>query len=341
MFDQRGTMKYRKKLYIKIVVSLSVFCIVMLLFLLFKKGKKYPFTYSESSQYIPIADGELLELTGDGGVFRYSNTGRKTLLLESSDIQHLSVLYEEDGVYTLSVHKDGLLALGKDFSFEEKRIASLEGVKKAGLQFNGIVVLTERGEVYEGTIPGTLADFYEDVTGDVELVKVENMPEIADMSVTKRDNVCLTKKGEIWAKGEFYENRYENYTEIIVEVPMQQISNAGSTILALDEEGTIYEVGMVLDEKGARYNNEQFTKVLTYGKAVQIYGSGDRAVVYNEKGTIRFFGYICRGKGYERSWGGKVRGLKNVRQVFIRGEYIYVLCEDCLYIRKEPLSKRF
>jgi len=330
-----------KKTYIKIFIIMLLGVVAALLFIVCKKGKKYPFTYSENSQYMPIADGEMLELTGDGGVFRYSNTGKKTLLLEASDIRHLSVLYEEDVVYTLSVHKDGLLALGRDFSFQEKRITNFAGVKKAGLQFNGIVVLTERGEVYEGTISGTLADFYETSTEDVEFVKVENIPEIADMSVTKRDNVCLTKKGEIWAKGEFYENRYENYTEIIAEVPMQQISNAGSTILALDEEGTIYEVGMVLDEKGARYNNEQFTKVLTYGKAVQIYGSGDRAVVFNEKGTIRFFGYICRGKGYERSWGGKVRGLKNVKQVFIRGEYIYVLCEDCLYIRKEPLSKRF
>lgn len=110
--------------------------------------------------------------------------------------------------------------------------------------------------------------------------------------------------------------------------------------MALDEEGMVYEVGLVLAEKNWSGRNKQFTKVLTYGKAVQVYGFGDRAVLYNKNGTVYFFGYIGRGKGYEK-WGGKVRGLKNVRQVFIRGEYICVLCEDCLYIRKEPLPKRF
>lgn len=330
-----------KKIYIKIFIVMLLGVVATLLFIACKKGKKYPFTYSENSQYMPLLDGEMLELTEDGGVFRYSNTGRKTLLLESSDIQYLSVLYEEDRVYTLSVHKDGLLALGKDFSFQEKRIGSLAEVRKAGLQFNGIVVLTERGEVYEGTIPATLGDFYETATEDVEFVQVENMPEIADISVTESDNVCLTRKGEVWAKGKFLYNYYEDYTNIPADIPMIQISNTANTILALDEEGTVYEAGMSLDKKGVRYNNELFTKVLTYGKAVQIYGSVDRAVLYDEKGTVRFFGYIYRGKGYENSWSGKVRGLKNVRQVFIRGEYIYVLCEDYLYIRKEPLSKRF
>lgn len=74
---------------------------------------------------------------------------------------------------------------------------------------------------------------------------------------------------------------------------MQQISNASNTILALDEAGTLYEVGIALDEKNGSGRNKQFTKVLTYGKAVRIYGSGDRAVLYNKNGTVRFFGHIA------------------------------------------------
>lgn len=37
--NQERTRKHRKILYIKVVVFLSILCIVMLLFLLFKKGK--------------------------------------------------------------------------------------------------------------------------------------------------------------------------------------------------------------------------------------------------------------------------------------------------------------
>lgn len=128
---------------------------------------------------------------------------------------------------------------------------------------------------------------------------------------------------------------------VLTEVPMLQISNVGNTILALDGDGTVYEVGMSLDEKSSSDSNKRFTKVLTYGKAVQIYGFNERVVLYNEDETVRFFGRIRRGKAAGEPWGGKVKSLKDVRQVFLLGEYIYVLCEDYLYIRKEPLSKRF
>ncbi len=334
-------MKQKKKICIRFLIIILLSALSVLLFLVCKKGRKYPFTYSETSLYLPIAGGEMLELTEDGGVLRYSNTGEKTLLLELSDIRYLSVLYEKDSVYTLSVHEDGTLALGKDFYFQEKIIGNSEGVRKAELQLQGMVALTEKGEVYEGKILGTWSEFYNGASENVELIKVEGLPEVTDISVTGWDSVCLTPKGEVWAKGEFLENHYEEYTKIFAEVPMVQISNAGNTILALDEAGTVYEVGMVLDEEGSRYNNEQFEEVLTYGKAVQIYGCGERAVLFNKDSIVHYFGHIEIGKGSGESWGGNLKNLKDVRQVFIWNEYIYVLCEDYLYIRKEPLSKRF
>lgn len=333
-------MQKKKKTYIKIFIIMLMGVVAALLFIVCKKGKKYPFTYSETSQYMPLAGGEMLELTEDGGVFRYSNTGEKVLLLESSDIQQLSVFREKDAVYTLSVHKDATLGLDKDFSFREKVIGSLKGIRKVGVQFKGIIVLTEEGEVYEGTIPRTWSDFYETAAKDVEFVKVEGLPEVVDISIVN-DSVLLMQTGEVWAKGKFFKNEYEDYTRIPAEAPMVQISNAGHTILAIDEEGTVYEAGMVLDKKNYSSNNKQLTKISTYRRAVQIYGSGERAVLYDEDGTVRFFGHICRGKAAGEPWGGKVKNLKGVKQVFLMGEYIYILCENCLYIRKEPLSKRF
>lgn len=149
---------------------------------------------------MPIADGEMLELTGDGGVFRYSNTGKKTLLLEALDIQYLSVLYEREMMYTLAIHKDGTLALGIGLTFQEKKIGNLESAIKAKLQLNSIVLLTEGGEMYEGTITGTWSNFYESATGDVKFVRIEGITEIDDISVTARTSTCLTRKGEVWAK---------------------------------------------------------------------------------------------------------------------------------------------
>ncbi|MBQ9767693.1 MAG: hypothetical protein IJW37_06290 [Lachnospiraceae bacterium] len=323
---------------IGLVMVLLIIVVLVLFAYTLQKNKKYPFAYYETSLYLPLAGGELLELTEDGGVFRYSNKGEKTLLMESSNLRYLSVLYENGGVSVLSVHRDGTLGLSKDFSFDEKDIGSLEGAVKAELQENGIVVLTEAGEVYEGKIAETWSECYEAASKKVELKKID-LPEIIDISTAWDNNVCLTKTGEVWAKGEFFMNEYEEYTKIAMEMPAVQISNAGNTISALGEDGTLFEVGMALDENNVYTNNEQFEKVMTYGKAIQVCSSGERTVLFNEDETVHFFGHMDKGKASGVAWSGTVGSLKNIRQILIYGEYIYVLSEDSLYIRKEPLSK--
>ena len=92
----------------------------MFVFIL-QKGKKYSFSYLETSKYLPLTKGELLELTENGAVFRYCNNGDKEKLLESSDIVFQSVLYNQENIYFLNVHKDGSVKYLEENAYEKGR----------------------------------------------------------------------------------------------------------------------------------------------------------------------------------------------------------------------------
>ena len=56
-------MTKQKKICFAVVITMML-CIIGIFVLVLQKGKKYAFSYLETSTYLPLIQGELLELTG-------------------------------------------------------------------------------------------------------------------------------------------------------------------------------------------------------------------------------------------------------------------------------------
>ena len=329
-------MTKQKKTRIIIAVSVLVVCIILLLLVLFRKGRTYPLSYSETSMYVPLSGGELLELTEEGAVYRYGNDGKKTMLLESSDISYIAAVYDDGTVYMVNLHEDGTLGVCEEFDFVEKEIGNLEKPVKTGLHPKGLVVMTEAGELIEGELSEGWKAFYESEEETVKLAKVEGFSEGTDLAtMILRESVCFINDGQVWVKGDFVGDLYEEYTKIPTDFYAKQVWNAGNTIFAMDDKDRLYEFGIALDVNNYSIINKQFREVSSYGKPVAFHSFGESAIVLNENGNVHYFGLTVEGKACDVSWGGILPWLKNEKQVFFFGSYIYVLGEDYLYVRRE------
>jgi len=325
-------MTKRKKICFAVVITMLI-CIIGILAFILQKGKKYSFSYSQSSKYLPLTEGELLELTENGAVFRYCSNGDKEILLESSDIVSQSVLYNQENTYLLNVHKDGSLKICEDFSFDEWELVHMEGMIKADLCAWGLMVLTEDGTVYECEEKELFLKMLGENAIEISLKENEGLPKCTDICSTDYNCVVLTEDGEVYVKGRLAANEYAEYKKIECPSRIHTVYNSGNTLLALSDSGVLYEAGMEI-YKASLNVLDKFEIITEYEDVVQMDGSGNKLVLFEQDSDVFYFGETTKGKACGVSWKGQIRHKTNVRKVFMRGAYIYILGEDYLYIEE-------
>ncbi len=323
----------RKKICFALLITMLICIIGMFVFIL-PKGKKYSFFYLETSKYLPLIKGELLELTENGAVFRYCDNGDKEILLESSDIVSQSVLYNQGNIYLLNVHKDGSLKMCEGFSFDEWELVHMEGMVKADICAWGLMILTEKGSVYEYEEKELFRKMLGENAIEISLKENEKLPKCTDICSTDYNRVVLTEDGEVYVKGRLAANEYAEYKKIECPSRINTVYNSGNTLLALSDSGVLYEAGMEI-YKASLNILDKFEIITEYEDVVQMDGNGNKVVLFEQDSDIFYFGETTKGKACGASWNGQIRNKADVRKVFMRGSYIYILGEDYLYIREE------
>ena len=329
-------MTKQKKICFAVVITMML-CIIGIFVLVLQKGKKYDFSYLETSTYLPLIQGELLELTENGAVFRYCNNGAKEILLESSDIISQSVVYNQGNVFILSVHKDGSLKVCEGFSFDEWEIVRIEGMIKADLCAWGLMVLTEEGTVYEYEDRDLFIKLFGEKAIEISLQKKEELPKCTDICSSDYNRVVLTEDGEVYVKGRLAANEYAEYKKIECPSRVSTVYNSGNTLLALSDSGVLYEAGMEI-YKASLYIFDKFEIISEYEDVVQMDGSGNKVVLFEQDSDVFYFGETTKGKACGVSWKGQISHKADVRKVLMRGSYIYILGQDYLEVREASLS---
>lgn len=314
------------------VVSLCMFMIV----LVFQKDRGYRFSYSDTSAYFALANGELLELTGNGTIYYYDKMGKRKILLENSDIIFMDMFYQ-DGTYILSVHKDGRIGVCQALSFKEWEIANVPGAIKAELQLTGLMVLTENGAIYEHEASEFLEWVLRGENIEVTLQKNENLPKCKDFCLSEENSVLLTENGEVMIKGKLDLEKYTLYEKIECPTVMDRIYNAGNSILALSSDGHLYEVG--LDMIVPPHSSQWFILIPEYKDVTFLCADTgwERMVLADTVSNVYYYCLVNRGKAAGVPRKKKIRNMKNVKKVILFEEYLYILGEDYLYIRKVPV----
>lgn len=329
-------MTKRKKICFAVLITMLI-CIIGIFVCILQKGKKHSFSYLETSKYLPLTKGELLELTETGAVFRYCNNGDKEILLESSDIVSQSVLYNQESIYLLNVHKNGSLKMCEGFSFDEWELVHMEGMVKADLCEWGLMVLTKDGTVYECEEKELFLKMLSENAIEISLKENEKLPKCTDICSTDYNRVVLTEDGDVYVKGRLAANEYAEYKKIECSSRINTVYNSGNTLLALSEFGVLYEAGMEI-YKASLSIHDKFEIITEYEEVVQMDGSGNKVVLFDRDSDIYYFGETTKGKASGVSWKGQIRHKADVRKVFMRGSYIYILGQDYLEVREVSLS---
>lgn len=325
-------MTRRRKICFAVLITMLL-CVIGLLVFVLPKGKKYSFSYLETSKYLPLDEGELMELTETGTVYVYYNDGSKEMLLESSDIISQSVIYGQNTSYILNVHKDGSLKMCKGLSFDEWEIVRMEGMIKADLCAWGLMVLTEDGTVYEYEDRELFLKLFGETTIEITLQKNEELPKCMDICSSDYNRVVITKDGEVYVKGRLAANEYAEYKKIECPSRVSTVYNSGNTLLALSDSGILYEAGMEI-YKASLYILDKFEIISEYENVVQMDGSYNKVVLLEQDSDVYYFGETTKGKASGISWKGQIRYKTDVKKVYMRDGYIYILGEDYLYLRK-------
>lgn len=329
-------MTRRKKICFAILITMLI-CVTGMFVFVLQKVKKHSFSYLETSKYLPLAKGEMLELTENGAVFRYCNNGDMEILLESSDIVSQSVLYNQENIYLLNVHKDGSLRMCEGFSFDEWELVHMEGMIKADLCAWGLMVLTEDGTVYEYEDKELFQKMLGEKAIEISLQKNEELTKCMDICSSDYNHVVITKDGEVYVKGILAANEYAEYKKIECPSRINTVYNSGNTLVALSDSGVLYEAGMEIFKANLSIL-DKFEIISEYEDVVQMDGSGNRVVLFEQDSDIYYFGETTKGKACGVSWKGQIRHKADVRKVFMRGSYIYILGQDYLEVREVSLS---
>lgn len=327
----------RKKIFCAIILSILTVCV--LAFLL-QNGRKYPFSYSETSAYFPFGDGELLELAEGGTVYRYDKTGKRMTLLENSDIISLELFStaENDGVSMLIVHKDGRLGICRDFSFEEREFfVGGMPIRKVKLYRWGLIALTENGDVYECEDTELYLKMRQKENLEIQLQKNENLPKCKDFATSGMNCALLTEDGQVMLRGKLHSSEDTPYEKIECPVVAERIYNACSALLVWSEDGYLYQTGR--DMIGVWGLFDQFHLISEHRNVIQA-DTGFQEVVIVDSDSRVYHYHIgkAKGKGVGYPERIRIRNMKNVKKVILFDGWLYIFGEDYLYTRKVPSS---
>lgn len=270
---------------------------------------------------------DLIGLTQDGQLLKYDKNG-KMMAIDQVNIKFISNFGE-----LFLIKSDGSIIINLDDNYNGDIIGKIPGAKSGCVWSDMIVIVTDHGELFFYTDNSEVAfDFNntEIVNGWTKVNDVSNVTKAYVYRNSGKETIfTLNAQGEVFGIGTYIED--SDFQKISGHLQVLDISSNGITLILLDEQGSVYQIGSdIIDNYGRLTELKRIEKLSNVKKLSTSYIQG-AALTSQGEVYVWLKNIYERGKAYEeRTTFGKV----------LDGDWDDIIISDYLYVIKNGIARR-
>ena len=185
-----------------------------------------------------------------------------------------------------------------------------------------MAIVTSTGELYVTRMLNPKDTEYYDYIIPNELIMVADIPKVKKVICCEFFTAILTYDGKIYCYGIFYNNNYTAFTKINSENQIIDIDGSLNTLVVLDDNNNIYEIG----ERGFAHSVSGGNAYLMKknNNILQISAIGGYGVALKQNNDVIFWGVRNVGKAANEPYSGIAKGTKKAEKILNNGSTIFV-----------------
>jgi len=278
-----------------------------------------------ASYSIARSNGTFVEIGSNGFIYEHDfiNDARKAT--EDANIIFITEDKSTIKERQLIIKKDGSILVDEKGEYSGQLVGIVDDAVSGDISSNHIMIVTESGDLYAygGNKYGELG-----INIDAEaskLIKVKDISGVKKVVCGEDYTFILTDTGEIFGCGKFLNQSFSIFNKYELGKKCLDIDCAIQTLIALDIDGNVYELGNESFTFMGGFTYSDFHKINWLDNILSIQASGQYGVALSNKGKISYWGTRTVGKASDETIHDTIRSLSDVKAVYSRQNHIFAI----------------